>query len=483
MTVLAMIDYRDSGLSIRRPSERCRCRWMRQEEDVRELLRRRQTLPVFRVSCPNQYRNVTRKLEFFCERFSAYKHSVFLCGLHGKGRERAGPAEEGAHIASAVFRIRRLKKGEVNVYNADSLAAVPSHPRRLHPPPRHRRPTLSSSSTPTTTYDDILARNYHPPSRQMAQSPLHGLNLVHHDDSYHPRQHDLLSAPEEYVRELDVWTNLTFQSDEGPAKENGGGRGVGASSSSTESPTIDDDKDDEQDPEGPANPESHANVVNAIAVSQAGQHMQQLQDRGANFDVGSVLAGFGIDPFLVPPVAAPPQPHSASLAQLLSSYPFSQQQHQSQNAYGQHLSRSSAAQATPQEQSDELDSGSLGPTRRGRGRKASLLSPVASPTDSSSLPPGSPMPMSMAEDKRRRNTAASARFRAKKKEREVALEQRSKDLEGRVAELERECEQLRRENGWLMGLVVGVTGSGGTVPGLPPSTASGKRKRDEEDKS
>lgn len=68
-------------------------------------------------------------------------------------------------------------------------------------------------------------------------------------------------------------------------------------------------------------------------------------------------------------------------------------------------------------------------------------------------------PLSTAEDKRRRNTAASARFRLKKKEREQAMEKRAKDLEGRVGELERECEALRRENGWLKGLVVGVTGS------------------------
>jgi len=29
-----------------------------------------------------------------------------------------------------------------------------------------------------------------------------------------------------------------------------------------------------------------------------------------------------------------------------------------------------------------------------------------------------------------------------------------------VGELEKECEGLRRENGWLKGLVVGVTGAG-----------------------
>ncbi|KAI0339951.1 hypothetical protein BDW22DRAFT_1296185, partial [Trametopsis cervina] len=59
-----------------------------------------------------------------------------------------------------------------------------------------------------------------------------------------------------------------------------------------------------------------------------------------------------------------------------------------------------------------------------------------------------------AEDKRRRNTAASARFRLKKKEREAALEKKAKELETRVGELEKECEALRRENGWLKGLVV-----------------------------
>jgi hypothetical protein len=42
------------------------------------------------------------------------------------------------------------------------------------------------------------------------------------------------------------------------------------------------------------------------------------------------------------------------------------------------------------------------------------------------------------------------------------LEKKSKELETRVTELERECEGLRRENGWLKGLVVGVTGAGAT---------------------
>ncbi|PVG01326.1 hypothetical protein CPB86DRAFT_781522 [Serendipita vermifera] len=65
--------------------------------------------------------------------------------------------------------------------------------------------------------------------------------------------------------------------------------------------------------------------------------------------------------------------------------------------------------------------------------------------------------MSPAEDKRRRNTLASARFRAKKKEREAAMERKARELDEKVLELERECEVLRKENNWLKGLVVGAS--------------------------
>ena len=47
------------------------------------------------------------------------------------------------------------------------------------------------------------------------------------------------------------------------------------------------------------------------------------------------------------------------------------------------------------------------------------------------------------------------------------MEQRAKGLEDRVTELERECESLRKENGWLKGLVVGATtGDGVDLAGL-----------------
>jgi hypothetical protein len=67
----------------------------------------------------------------------------------------------------------------------------------------------------------------------------------------------------------------------------------------------------------------------------------------------------------------------------------------------------------------------------------------------------------------------------KKKEREAALEKTSKELEIRVTELERECEGLRRENGWLKGLVVGVTGAGvGPTQQTASGSAGAKRPRE-----
>ncbi|KAL7419334.1 hypothetical protein Q5752_006172 [Cryptotrichosporon argae] len=105
-------------------------------------------------------------------------------------------------------------------------------------------------------------------------------------------------------------------------------------------------------------------------------------------------------------------------------------------------------------------------------------------------------PAVIEEDKRRRNTEASARFRAKKKEREQALEQRAKELERQVAALVAEKASLEKENNLLKFIV--VNGSGGqpgaaagagagasvaqlsSAEGLQAALAAlGKRKRDE----
>ncbi|KAK9721063.1 hypothetical protein K7432_003740 [Basidiobolus ranarum] len=58
------------------------------------------------------------------------------------------------------------------------------------------------------------------------------------------------------------------------------------------------------------------------------------------------------------------------------------------------------------------------------------------------------------EDKRRRNTAASARFRIKKKLREQALEQAAKDMSNRANLLEQKVKELEMEIKWLHTILV-----------------------------
>jgi len=57
------------------------------------------------------------------------------------------------------------------------------------------------------------------------------------------------------------------------------------------------------------------------------------------------------------------------------------------------------------------------------------------------------------EDKRRRNTAASARFRIKKKQREQALEKSAKEMTEKAQRLETKVYQLEMENKWLKSLI------------------------------
>ncbi|KAG0249839.1 hypothetical protein BG011_008873 [Mortierella polycephala] len=60
----------------------------------------------------------------------------------------------------------------------------------------------------------------------------------------------------------------------------------------------------------------------------------------------------------------------------------------------------------------------------------------------------------MEEDKRRRNTAASARFRQKKKLRELALENTAREQTVRAETLENRVKELEMEVRWLRGLIV-----------------------------
>ncbi|OLY78001.1 Regulatory protein cys-3 [Smittium mucronatum] len=58
------------------------------------------------------------------------------------------------------------------------------------------------------------------------------------------------------------------------------------------------------------------------------------------------------------------------------------------------------------------------------------------------------------EERRRRNTAASARFRVKKKLKEQMLEQRNSEMSLRLQEMEKKIKKVTMENRWLKSIVV-----------------------------
>ncbi|ORX96626.1 hypothetical protein K493DRAFT_336842 [Basidiobolus meristosporus CBS 931.73] len=84
--------------------------------------------------------------------------------------------------------------------------------------------------------------------------------------------------------------------------------------------------------------------------------------------------------------------------------------------------------------------------RRGSSRETSMTPSMSNPELSARL--------ESDEDKRKRNTAASARFRIKKKLREQALEQTAKDMSTKANMLERKVKELEKEIKWLQSLLI-----------------------------
>lgn len=336
---------------------------------------------------------------------------------------------------------------------------------------------------------------------------IQGLNIVQPQQVSSDSQ-DLLSSQAfpDISAQLDLWTNLTFDTDEGSL------------------PRTDDDvfhandaEEDEEDAKSPTTAsgekaihDGHVNVVTATNLgSNAPSNLPQptAQSTGLpqlpGFDLNSFLSGFGVDPYAN--LSQHPNSGAApSLAQLLALHSHTQQfQTPVPSPFSHYPVTPSAPSYTrlphvvpsqvppapapaPSPASAPTHITAEEPqTKRARARKSSVSSPDGLQLDTSV------MTLAAAEDKRRRNTAASARFRLKKKEREAALEGKAKELEARVSELERECEGLRRENGWLKGLVVGVTGAAqGPAPSnlspaqlasLTNASAAVKRNREELD--
>ena len=300
----------------------------------------------------------------------------------------------------------------------------------------------------------------------MPPSNLQGLNEIDTTSpkSYSSDSRDLLNFPtySDFNAQLDLWTNIAFESDDHLLRKGDSSRPGDAKASSDDG---DDDETTAKENDLLYPGDAHENVVTGIPLPT--QNSSQIPPSGTRqnlhqLDLAALLASFGVNPLGVqlqqqlqlqqpaPSGSAQPQ-NMPTLAQLLSlPLPTPSQ------------SQTSVPPSPASDVQTQLNKQSPAP-KRARVTK--------SPADASPLPADTPTEYNSAnpaEDKRRRNTAASARFRLKKKEREAALEKKAKELEVKVNELEKECEGLRRENGWLKGLVVGVTGG---VTG-PPQLSS-----------
>lgn len=95
---------------------------------------------------------------------------------------------------------------------------------------------------------------------------------------------------------------------------------------------------------------------------------------------------------------------------------------------------------------------------------------ATAPTRTPTLPPASSL--NAEQDKLHRNTAASARCRAKKREREHTLERTTEELRIRVNELENLVVELKRERKLLREIVVGRKRMGSLESAAPDRGAA-----------
>lgn len=85
---------------------------------------------------------------------------------------------------------------------------------------------------------------------------------------------------------------------------------------------------------------------------------------------------------------------------------------------------------------------------------ANAFQPPYPDSTTSSGPSEDPVIADVEEDKRKRNQAASARFRQKKKQREQQMVEQTREMQDKNKRLEGEVEGLKRENTFLKKLLV-----------------------------
>ncbi|TBU39544.1 hypothetical protein BD309DRAFT_969453 [Dichomitus squalens] len=175
-------------------------------------------------------------------------------------------------------------------------------------------------------------------------------------------------------------------------------------------------------------------------------------------------------PLAPPQFGAMPQRPSSQPQQQQAGFGFLPPPHQQQAGHSFSAGHFGTLPPSEASGSSQMEGIIPGPPPIARSASASN---TPSPEAGTPLEPTEAEATAIAEDKRRRNTAASARFRIKKKQWTLNLERTISDLSGRVEELEREASELRRENGWLKEIVMLKSKRlSGVVPELEPAPSS-----------
>ncbi|KAJ8093489.1 hypothetical protein PM082_020346 [Marasmius tenuissimus] len=293
-------------------------------------------------------------------------------------------------------------------------------------------------------------------------SHLEGLNLLHPAQPEETTDNLLAGAHfPDITAQLALWNSLPFDTDDGSSLNQEDQSHIRPNSKAREGKQTG------------ATPSAQGSPFNA-GVGSTEQTVPQF-DWAQALDLNTLMSTFQQQQSHLQP---PP------LAQLLALQSLAQSP--GLTAYQQHgpQPQSPALHSQPATPPGASDISPPPAKRQARSRKSSSATSEAnSPNADLTSINGEEAAVAAAEDKRRRNTAASARFRMKKKEREFALETKAKELEMRVNDLEKECEGLRRENGWLKGLVVGVTGAAQQQNPQTPPVGQAGQKRHREDSS
>jgi Basic region leucine zipper len=174
-----------------------------------------------------------------------------------------------------------------------------------------------------------------------------------------------------------------------------------------------------------------------------------LPDDGLNFDLGTNNKTSNDLKYedLLASATSPSTNAQPANASYYQNYPPAIQPAPPSSTYPQGTNYTSPVASSPISQEPSSQPAAL-------KRKADTLtntSPEQSPPDHQSR-------LAAEEDKRRRNTAASARFRVKKKQREQALERTVKEVNDRNTALEAKINQLEIENKWLKNLITEKNG-------------------------